>query len=222
MSVISFKNKAKIGKNIFQMEQEKDLKIESAEELEAEKQHLVEVKEDDIRTQIISDYGFDPDNDKERIDKLVQKEVSYKKSLSTAIGQKRKYRDEYTKLSSSKVDKGAINFKPEDLDKHVQQAIDKRELESLEYPDDVKNAIKRAAELDGVSYRKAMSDPYVAAKIEAYNKKKEAEEAALGRSDKSSKSKNTDPFTPPDVDLNTEEGRKEYDTWKSNMIKEGH
>ena len=205
------------------MEQEKNTQIESAEELEAEKQHLTEVKEDDIRTQVISEYGFDEEIDKERIDKLVQKEISYKKSLSTAIGQKRKYREEYTKLSSSKVDDGAKNFKPEDLDKHVNEVLEKRELESLEYPDDIKKAISQVAKIEGVSIRKAMSEPYVAAKIEAYNKKKEAEEAALGRSDKSGKGKHSeDPLTPPDVDLATEEGRKEYDKWKADMIKKGY
>ena len=162
------------------MDNEKDTqKIESAEDLEAEKEHLGEVKEEDIRTQIISEYGFDEENDKERIDRLLQKEMSYKKSLSTAIRQKRKYRDEFTKLNTKPpVDTGKTNFKPEDLDKHVTAALEKRDLESLEYTDDIKKAISRVMQVDEVGVKKAMSDPYVAAKIEVYNKKKQAEEAA--------------------------------------------
>jgi len=206
------------------MEEEKNTQIESAEELEAEKEHLGEVKEDDIRNQVISEYGFDEDNDKERIDKLVQKEMGYKKSLSTAIGQKRKYRDEFTKLkSSSQIDNGAKNFKPEDLDKHVSEALEKRDLEALEYPDDIKNSISKVAKIEGVSIRKAMSDPYVAAKIEAYNKIKDAEEAALNRTNKGGRGKSSsDPMTPPDVDLGTKEGQDAYDKWKREAIAAGY
>ncbi len=208
------------------MDENKNTQIESAEELEAEKQHLTEVKEDDIRNQVISEYGFDADNDndKDRIDKLVQKEMGYKKSLSTAIGQKRKYRDEFTKLKTSapKVDEGKINFKPEDLESHVNAALEKRDLEALEYPDDIKKSISQVSKIEGVSIRKAMSDPYVAAKIEAYNKKKDAEEAALGRTDKSGKKQSSESDTPPNVDFSTKEGRDEYDKWRSAQIKAGH
>lgn len=207
------------------MDIEKDTqKIESAEDLEAEKEHLGEVKEEDIRTQIISEYGFDEENDKERIDKLLEKEVKYKKSLSTAIGQKRKYRDEFLKLKAiPPVDAGKTNFKPEDLDKHVTAALEKRDLESLEYTDDIKKAISRVMQVDDVSVKKAMSDPYVAAKIEAYNKKKQAEEAALNRNNKSgSKRDSANPLTPPDVDFSTKEGREEYDKWRKETIKAGY
>lgn len=201
---------------------EKNTQIESAEELEAEKQHLAEVKEDDIRTQIISEYGFNEDDDKERIDKLVQKEMGYKKSLSTAIGQKRKYRDEFTKLKTSKVEQPKSEDLSKDFDKKLNEALEKRDLEALDYPDDIKKAIAQVAKINETSVKNATSDPYVQAKIEAWNKKKEAEEAALNRTNKGGKKSPGDPLTPPDVDLNTEEGRKEYDAWKADMIKKGY
>lgn len=212
-----------MAKNIFQMEIEKNTQIESAEELEAEKSHLAEVKEDDIRNQVITEYGFDSEENKEMIDKLVQKEMQYKKSLSSAIGQKRKYRDEYIKLNSSKtkIDEGKINFKPEDLDRHVTEALEKRDLEALDYPDDIKKAISQVSKIENMSIRKAMSDPYVSAKIEAYNKKKEAEDAALGRSDKSGRKQSSDSEIPPNVDFSTKEGRDEYDKWRNARIKAG-
>lgn len=200
------------------MDNEKDLKIESAEEIEAEKEHLSEVKEDDIRTQIISEYGFNEDDDKERIDKLVAKELGYKKSLSTAIGQKRKYREEYTKLKPQ-VDTGKTNVKPEDFDKRLAEALDKRELDSMEYPDEIKKVISQVAKVNESTMKKATEDPYVKAKIDAWQKQKDAEETALGRNNKSSSKERFDPETPPDVDMTTKEGVAAYDAWKAKAIK---
>lgn len=71
------------------MENEKDV---TKEELEAEHASLAEIKEDEIRESVISEYGFDETVDGKRIDKLVSKEVDSRKKLSKAIEQKIKYR----------------------------------------------------------------------------------------------------------------------------------
>ena len=196
---------------------------ETAEELEAETEQLAEVKEDDIRTQIISDYGFDEDDDKEKIDKLVKKEVDHKKSLSTVIGQKRKYRDLVNKPKETpKTDPPTPKEeKGKDLDKAIAKAIETSKLDDMEYPDDLKKAIAQVAKINEISVRSAVADPYIKAKIELWEKKKEAEESALNRTNKSGKkSSGDDPMMPPDVDMNTKEGRKEYDEWKARAIKE--
>jgi hypothetical protein len=93
----------------------------------------------------------------------------------------------------------------------------------MEYPDDIKAAIKSVAAINKSSVRKAISDPYVKSKIDAWQKEQDANEAALSRNNKKgSRAASDDSDIPPDVDLTTEEGRKEYDKWKSDMIKKGH
>jgi hypothetical protein len=71
----------------------------SAEELRLEQEQINSAKqgEDEIRDNIISEFGFDEATDTEKIDKLVAKEVDHRKKLSKAIGQKVKLRDELAK-----------------------------------------------------------------------------------------------------------------------------
>lgn len=193
-----------------------------AEELEQEQKALAEVKEDELREKIVSDFGFDPENDKERIDKLVAKEMDHRKSLSSAIGQKINYRNEVEKLSKAAPPKTEVKLDPEVLNKTVDERFEKFRLEEMEYPDDIKEVISKVAKVNGTSVRQAVSDPYIQAKINDWKKKQDTDEAAITRKNKSGSKAADDIDSPPDVDLSTPEGRKEYDDWKARMIKEGH
>lgn len=206
------------------MDPEKTTQIESAEELEAEKQHLGEVKEDEVRASLIEEFGFDEEVDKERIEKMVSREIDSRKKLSSAIGQKIKYRTEYSKLKTnpSKADNSSAKYDEKDLDKRVNEKFEQRDLESMDYPDDIKKSIARIAKLEEISVRKAVSDPYVVAKIESWKKTKEAEDAALGRNNRGGSKSSADIDNPPDVDMATEAGRAEYDKWRADMIKAGY
>lgn len=73
----------------------------SQEELAAEQVQLQEVKEEEVRASIISEYGFDETADSERIDKLTAKELEHRKKMSQAIGQKIKWRTEATKAKDT-------------------------------------------------------------------------------------------------------------------------
>ena len=204
------------------MEKE-NISNETAEELEAEDKLLAEVKEDDIREEVISDYGFVEEDDKEKIDKLVTKEVHHRKKLIVTIGQKRKYRDELGKAKTPKVDESKSkdddkNLNKKDIAKAIKEGIEEGKLEDMEYPDDLKKAIKNTAKVNEISVKSALSDPYIIAKIEAWKKKVEAEESALNRTNKGGKKSNADPMMPPDVDMNTKEGVAEYDEWKKAAI----
>lgn len=104
------------------------------------------------------------------------------------------------------------------FDKRLQDALDKRDLAEMEYPDDIKKAIKRVSELDGIPVKKAVNDPTVAARIESWKKQQESEDAAISRNNKSGGKVKFDPETPPDVDFSTPEGRKAYDEWQEKAI----
>lgn len=73
----------------------------SAEELAAEQAQLADVKEDEVRASIISEYGFNETDDAERIEKLTAKELEHRKKMSQAIGQKIKWRNEFNKVKDT-------------------------------------------------------------------------------------------------------------------------
>lgn len=74
----------------------------TAEEKAAEVAATTLPKEDEVRAAIIEEYGFDPEADAERIDKLVAKDMDSRKKLSDAIGQKIKHRNDANSLRSAK------------------------------------------------------------------------------------------------------------------------
>lgn len=201
------------------MNDNQNLNTESAEELEAEKSYLADVKEDEIRNSVISDFGFDPEDDKERIDKLTSERLGSKKAISTAIKQKIGYRTKYTEVTKTPPKQASSEV---DVDSRISQALEADRLEAMEYPDDIKASIKRIAEIDKISVRKAVNDPTIAARIEKWRKDTGSDEASISRTNRHGKGGSDDSDTPPDVDMNTDEGRKEYDKWIEDQKKKGN
>lgn len=202
------------------MDPEKNTQIESAEELEAEKQHLGEVKEDEVRDSVIKEFGFDPEADKERIDKLVAREMDHKKTVSTAIKQKIGYRTKFQESTKTPPAKPAQEERP-DVGSQIEAALEKDRLDSMEYPDDIKAVIKNVAKVNGISVRKAVADPYVQSRIETWKKDSGADEAAVNRTNKGGKGGSAGDDEIPDFDLTTEQGRKDWDKWKEDQIAAG-
>ncbi len=219
-----------MSKNKIPMENKENLTPEQeAEELIAQEA----TNESDVRDNIITEYGFDEVDDADKIDKLVEKELDYSKKLSSAIGQKIKHREEAEELKAKLEDK-TPEAKPktdtkvdvEDLDKKLDEKLnerlDKKELEELDYSDDLKDEISKIAKLQDISIKKALSDPYIAFKVEEYNKEQKIDEATISRKPNSQGSKDYSIEKPPVVDLNTEEGRKEWDEYTKEMIARGN
>jgi hypothetical protein len=196
------------------------------DEKQLEQTALAEVKEDEVRKSVVSEFGFNEETDKEKIEKAVAREMGPKKALNTAIRQKISHRtsfEEYKKSNPPKADPPPSDKKKDDgvdLDKKFNEEFEKRDLDAMEYPDDIKKVIQNAAKLNDISVRKAVSDPYVAAKIESWKKQKEADEAALSRNNNSGGTDSGDFSVPPEVDLSTKEGREKYDQWKKGAIAE--
>lgn len=199
----------------------------SPEELAAEQAATLQVKEEEVRAGIIEEFGFDEIEDAERIDKLTAKEMGHKTKLSAAIGQKIKHRNEAAEL------RGKITPPPppppaepkapaEDVHKTVEQILEKRDLDTLEYSEDLKKEIQRVAQIQGVSIKQAARDPYIAAKIDQWQKDQNAEEAAISRTNRSGGKKSYSLDNPPEVDMATPEGRKQWDDYLSDMKKAGN
>lgn len=192
----------------------KDIPVEE-QELEAEAQ--AEAKEEEIKSKVIEEYGFDSVDDAEKIDKLTKERMASHKKLTVAVGQKIKYRDAkpapVTPPKPDKKDEKAPE--PVDVGKAVTAELEKRDLEALEYPAELKTEIQRIATAQGTGIKAALRDPYIVFKVGEYEKEQKQEAATIGNKNKGGGGKNTfTPGIPPDVDMSTEEGRKTYDRWK--------
>jgi len=125
------------------------------EELAAEQAATQEVKEDEVRASIIADYGFDEEADKERIDKLTAKEVEGRKKLSTAIGQKIRYREDLRKKGEVKPE-----VKPEVKDLKT-DSLSERDLLALmkaDVADEDIDEVKGYAKYRNISVSDALKD----------------------------------------------------------------
>lgn len=199
----------------------------TAEEKAAELAVTQPVKEDEVRAKVIAEFGFNEVDDAERIDKLVKKEVENHQKLSTAIGQKIKYRTTAEELSKKipptpPPAENKIVPPVEDISKVVAEQLEKRDLESLEYAPEIKKEIERIAKVQGISVKQAARDPYIVYKIGEAEKEQKASEASISRTNRSTGKKNYSFDKPPEIDVTTKEGREEWEKYKADMIKEGY
>lgn len=196
------------------------------EEKKLEEEALAKIDESKIREEIILDTGFDEIDHSDQIDKLVAREVKTRTIAAKAIGSKIKTRDELTKeietlKSTNPPQEGKAD--PDELDKKLdiklKEQLDKRDLEAMDYSDELKSEIQKVAGIQG-SIKKAISDPYIRFKIEAWEKENKIEEATISRTNKSGTKVGYSMDSPPDVDIKTPEGQKEYEKWKDEMRKQ--
>ncbi len=188
------------------------------EELQAEQEALAEGKADEVRAKIVSELGLsDDDQNKTLIDGLVQRELGHKKKLSEAIGQKIKYREQLKgPKPSTPVTPATQPLDAEGIRKQAEDAtiatLEQRDLDEMDYPDEIKTEIKNVAKFQGVSVRKAAKTGYIQHLISEAVKAGKIDEAAVTRTPHST------PTAPqgkmPQFDMSTPEGRKAFDEWK--------
>lgn len=112
-------------------------------------------------------------------------------------------------------------FDPETIRKEAEAAaratLEQRDLDELEYSDEIKDNIKQIAQLKGVSVRAASKDPYIAHLIAQEEATRRMNEAADNGGKKGIKSSYdpSRPLNPADFDLSTEEGRKAWEEAKA-------
>ena len=189
-----------------------------------------EAKVEEVRANVIAEYGFNEVDDAERIDKLVAKEVDNRKKLSQAIGQKIKHRDAANELRSKVVvppiKEVAKGYDPDEVGKVVDgklnDILEKRDLASLDYPDEVKKEISDYAKFKGISVKQASKASHIVPMIEQFEKDQKNTEASVSRTNRNGGKQVYDLDNPPDVDMATPEGRAKWDSWKAEQIKKGH
>jgi len=121
-----------------------------AEAIQAEEAVLRGEDETQVRSQVIEKYELDEDSNSELIDRLVSDKLEEQKKLSTAIKQKRSWRDRASKAAkteeTTQVTPAPAN--PAKIDeasvaKLVDERFAQRELDSLELSDEMKAEINK-------------------------------------------------------------------------------
>lgn len=190
-------------------------------------QEALKIDEAAIKAEIITETGLDEVDDADKIDKIVAREVKQRTFTSKAIASKIKTREELEilKKTPSKPQENNGDAKQPEWDKLVgdklNEALEKRDLDTMDYPDELKKEIHEFAKFKGISVKQAVKEPYLESRIEDMEKKQKADEASIGRKNKSGGKKVFDANEPPDVDVSTPEGRKEWEEWKAAVIKQG-
>lgn len=188
-----------------------------------------ESSEDDIRSKIVDDYELDEAEQSELIDKIVQEKTEDQKKLSTAIKQKRTWREKFEKKPAETPQKPEEKPQPpqkdlneEDFEKKLTSKIksqfEEEKLNSLDLSDDLKKEVKDYAKLKDISIEEAKNSSFVQFMKKEEDDKAMNDKASISSSHKGGKT-NLDfsEMSPSDFDLTTKEGRKDYAEWKKDL-----
>lgn len=182
----------------------------SEEEIQADAEAQAETDESTIRADLASNLGIEDDEDNaDLLDKLVARDAEHRSKLSKAVAQKIKYRDGKSKPPADKSKKAD----PVDAVKLVEEQFMQRDLDEMDHSDTVKDQIKRIAQLQDISIRKAEQDSYIQHLISEEARQKSVNDAAKNGKGNSKSGTVIDVSKPLDAsqfDLSTEEGRAEW------------
>ena len=107
-----------------------------------------------------------------------------------------------------------------DIDRLLDEKLEKRELESLDVSDQLKKEVAIYAKLNSVSIKKALASDYIQFKKEQEDSVKESEEASLGGSKRGTTKKDYSKVDPKSFDPSTEQGKKDKAEWEKYIREE--
>jgi len=190
------------------------------EAIQAEKEQLKETPEAEVRASLIEKYGLDEDTQYDLIDSLVQDKLEDKKALSTVIGQKINWREKAQAVSEKKPEVipqvQSNSFSKEDIMKEIEEKMEQKELDTLEFSDELKQEIKNYAKLNNVPVKTALKSSYISFMKDEETKRAKNDGASISSSHKTMANRDFSEKNVSDFDLKTEEGRKgwaEYKKW---------
>lgn len=192
----------------------------SEEEIQEDEAAQAEVKEDEIREKLATELGIeDSEDNKDLLDKMVAREMTNHGKLAKAIGQKIKFRDLASGKKPDSGKKPVQTAKPKESEDNrtteeiMEEKFMQRDLDEMDHSDSIKDQIKKVAQMNGISVRKAEQDSYIQHLIAEEAKSKAVDNAAKNGKNNSKTGTVVDvskPLDPADFDLSTEEGRAEW------------
>lgn len=180
--------------------------------------------DEEIREKVIDEFGVDPDENDDLVEKLVEREKQHKEQLGKAIQQKIKYRKKAKSQSQEdQDDQGDTRSNTNqgdtpDVEQLVEQKLQQRELENMDLPDKVKKEVKDLAQFKSISVREAANHDYIQDMKERIEREERATKATPKRNGKAKPAGKTDPSQAPDpanYDFDSEDGRKAWDQAKA-------
>jgi len=171
--------------------------------------------EDEIRNEVIEKFGLDEDDNSDLIDKLVADKVIEQKKFSTAITQKINWRTKAKELETAKSETKTevpktITTEDTKFDENkVIEVLEKRDLEALDFSDELKKEVQTFAKVQNISIKKALNSDYIKFRQEQEEKKEKINNASVSSSRKGTQKDYSDK-KPNDFDLRTPEGIAEH------------
>lgn len=181
----------------------------SAEELQEEEKALADSKEEEIRSSIIEKYGLEEDSDEELIEKLTTDFLAQRKSFSKVVAQKKSWREKVLKPETPKKDETTKS--PEEIEKILEEKFFTRDLEELEYSDNVKDAVKKICKVNNVSVKQAQKDPYIQYLIQQETDEKTLDKSAISQKKNGIPAKDFKPLDPSNYDFTKPEERERWE-----------
>jgi len=179
----------------------------------ADEEEIKETEEDEVRQQIIEKYGLDEIEQPDLIDQLVEDNKEFRKKLSTAIKQKRNWREKAKKAVPPTEEK-TEEKPPSDIERLIDERFNQRELEASDLSDELKKEVQAYAKVQGIRIKEALNSDYVGFLKEKEEQKKKEEEASTSFKRKSQAGRDFSKMSPKDFDLSNEEGQKEFEEYK--------
>ncbi|MBT9164953.1 MAG: hypothetical protein DDT23_00964 [candidate division WS2 bacterium] len=188
-------------------------------EPEQEDELLKEAPSDEVKLSVIEKYGLNEEIDEELINKLVEGELESRKKLSTAIKQKRSWREK----AESHIEKNTEGksqppiqsqvFDEKVLDQKLNEKLEERELQSLDVSDELKQEVKTYAKASGLNIKQVLKSDYFKFLKQEEEKKQKVDEAAIGGKHRAPSRQEYSAENPPEADMSVKEGREEWDRY---------
>lgn len=114
-----------------------------------------------------------------------------------------------------------VNYDPETIRKEAEAAarrtIDQQYLDELGYPDDIRAAVEKVAQVSGVSLRQAAQDGYIQTLVAEHERAERVKAATPSAGGGATSAYVFDPKNPPDVDVSTPEGQEAIAQWEAEL-----
>ena len=192
------------------------------EELKQEEEALKESNEDEVRSQVIEKYGLDEVDNEDLIENLTKDTLEQRKAFGKVIQQKRTWREKAGEAKppveptvpteEPEAPETATALTSEQVSEQVTATLEKRDLDALEFSDELKEEVKDYAKLKGISVKKALDSKYIKHELAVEKGEEIADEASIGSG---TRKPTTKVFSEPGIfDHSTEKGRKDFEKWE--------
>jgi hypothetical protein len=184
--------------------------------------------EEEIKQEIVSELGLDEEADKEKLEKMVAREMEHQTKLSTAIRQKQTHRE---KAMTHEARLRELGFDPETGKKaeekksesntganpKLEQEVDELRMDAAgDFTDEVKAQVRQYAKMNNVSYKEAAKSEYIKFMVQNEQQTARNRDASLDSKGGGGTKVSISDAKPSDVRKMSDD---DFDKWKKKNLK---